>query len=199
MSPVTTYSYAGLVPSITTLANRTTTTYAYDDTLRLTHLSHYDPNGGILASRTYTYDPASNILSDGQRTYTYDSLDRLTSATTMTGGVLPTTSATYAYDLAGNRNTSTLDSGARSYTVNNLNQYTVSVFSGGVSTGSTAYTYDHNGNLTSNGTYTFVYDADNHLAEVDTSTGILVTYMYDALGRRILKTTQTTQTQYEYA
>ncbi len=62
---------------------------------------------------------------------------------------------------------------SRSYAVNGLNQYT-SVAGG-------ALTYDDNGNLTSSGTVSYVYDVENRL--VSASGGTSATLRYDPLGR----------------
>lgn len=62
----------------------------------------------------------------------------------------------------------------RSYARNGLNQYTAA--------GSTAFTYDANGNLTSDGTTTYTYDIENRLITASTGTA-LVTLSYDPLGR----------------
>jgi len=59
----------------------------------------------------------------------------------------------------------------RAYTTNGLNQYTAA--------GSATFGYDWNGNLTSDGGRTYVYDVENRL--VSASTG--VTLSYDPLGR----------------
>lgn len=59
----------------------------------------------------------------------------------------------------------------RGYSVNGLNQYTAA--------GSATFTYDANGNLTSDGTNSYVYDAENRL--VSRSGG--VTLSYDPNGR----------------
>jgi hypothetical protein len=61
----------------------------------------------------------------------------------------------------------------RAYTSNGLNQYTAS--------GSATLTYDANGNLTSDGSTSYVYDDENHL--VSASGGLSATLAYDPLGR----------------
>ena len=66
-----------------------------------------------------------------------------------------------------------------SYTANVLNQYTA--------VGSVSPTYDGNGNLTSDGTYTFGYDAENRLTSAS-GAGTTATYAFDAQGRRKTKT-----------
>jgi RHS repeat-associated protein len=79
-----------------------------------------------------------------------------------------------------------------SYTANNLNQYTT--------VGSTHPTYDSNGNLLNDGTFTYCYDAENRLNSVLSSgtcasPGTTVAnYAYDAQGRRKSKTVGSTTT-----
>jgi len=62
---------------------------------------------------------------------------------------------------------------SRGYPANGLNQYTAS--------GSASPTYDGNGDLTSDGTTSFAYDAENHL--VGASGAHSATLAYDPLGR----------------
>lgn len=81
------------------------------------------------------------------------------------------------------------------YTVNALDQYTTL-------TGSVNKTlaYDNNGNLSSDGTRSFVYDYNNRLIQVSAGTGTLIAqYKYDVLGRRIQKSVGSEITQYIYA
>ena len=56
----------------------------------------------------------------------------------------------------------------------------------------TAYTYDHNGNLTDDGTYTYVYDAWNRLVEVSNGSGELAEYQYDGQNRKTISRQATT-------
>lgn len=66
-----------------------------------------------------------------------------------------------------------------SYTANNLNQYTA--------VGAATPTYDTNGNLTSDGTYTLGYDAENRLVSAS-GAGNTAAYTFDAQGRRKTRT-----------
>jgi RHS repeat-associated protein len=59
----------------------------------------------------------------------------------------------------------------RTYTTNGLNQYSAA--------GAAAFTYDANGNLTSDGTHTYVYDIENRLVGAPGN----LTLAYDPLGR----------------
>jgi RHS repeat-associated protein len=63
--------------------------------------------------------------------------------------------------------------GTKNYAVNGLNQY--------LTNGSAAFGYDANGNLSSDGTNSYVYDAENRLVSVTGGTN--VTLSYDPLGR----------------
>jgi RHS repeat-associated protein len=66
-----------------------------------------------------------------------------------------------------------------SYTANALNQYTA--------VGPVSPSYDGNGNLTSDGTFTFGYDAENRLTSAS-GAGNSVSYAFDAQGRRKTRT-----------
>jgi RHS repeat-associated protein len=72
-----------------------------------------------------------------------------------------------------------------SYTANALNQYTA--------VGAVTPSYDGNGNLTSDGTFTFGYDAENRLTSA-IGAGNTASYTYDAQGRRKTKTVNGTTT-----
>ena len=78
---------------------------------------------------------------------------------------------------------------SNTYANNSLNQYT--------SVNGTAYSYDGNGNLTSDGTNTCAYDAENRLVRVVNGSYTL-TNLYDGLGRRVAKTVNGVSTSYVY-
>ncbi len=75
--------------------------------------------------------------------------------------------------------------GTVSYAANTLNQYTA--------VGAGTPTYDANGNLTSDGTHTYGYDAENRLVSAS-GAGTGGTYTFDAQGRRKTVTTGGTTT-----
>jgi RHS repeat-associated protein len=81
----------------------------------------------------------------------------------------------------------TLDGPARNYGVNGLNQYT--------SVAGTTHTYDLNGNLTSDGATSFVYDAENRLVSANGSTKTLT---YDPMGRLFQISSGSSTTQFLY-
>jgi RHS repeat-associated protein len=167
---------------------------------------------------TYGYDLASHLLSVSDTSaaitapsaaasygasYTYDQLNLPTnvswspapSQTTPSGSAAATFG--YSYDATNRRVGQTATDNSWwsypttatkvSYTANNLNQYTA--------VGSVSPTYDGNGNLTSDGTFTYGYDAENRLISA-TGSGLAASYAYDAQGRRKSKTVNGTTTIY---
>lgn len=152
--------------------DRATTTYENGGTWLFT-LS-YDPLGrraGITrangTSTTYTYDAADRLSSLAQDLsgttndltlgFTYNADDQIISKTV--------NNTAYSYIEAVNAN--------KGYTPNGLNQY------GNVA--GTTYSYDLNGNLTSDGSSTYGYDVENRL--VSASGAHTATITYDPLGR----------------
>ncbi|MEA1677476.1 RHS repeat-associated core domain-containing protein [Nitrospirillum sp. BR 11163] len=189
-----------------------TLTYTYDT---LNHLASKAAPGE--ATVTYAYDPGGRLVgvSDTSAalalpttgasyvtTRTYDPLNR-----PLTVGFSPApaqaapspSSVTFAhsYDATNRRiGQSVSDSswllqpataGTTTYTPNALNQY------GQV--GAVTPSYDGNGSLTGDGTFTYGYDAENRLVSV-TGGGVTAAYAYDAQGRRKSKTVNGTTTVY---
>ena len=201
-----------------------TFTYTYDTLNRLSTKS--PPASGPVV--TYTYDLAGRVTSVSDTsssivspvpptgttvqyatTVTYDPLNRplafgfgpAPSAT------LPTaTSVTFShgYNAVDQRISQGISDASwalypsgpssRSYTSNSVNQYTA--------VGAVTPTYDGNGNLAYDGTFSYCYDAENRLTRVIASgtcasPGTTVaTYVYDAQGRRKSKTVGGTTTIY---
>ena len=90
-----------------------------------------------------------------------------------------TSVAAYAYQPPG--------TGSNAYVPNPMNQYG--------SVGAVTQTFDNNGNLTNDGTWTFGYDAESRLTSAS-KTGVTASYLYDPFGRREQKTVNSTVTQY---
>ncbi|MFC1851214.1 RHS repeat-associated core domain-containing protein [candidate division CSSED10-310 bacterium] len=173
-------------------------TYTYDVLDRLTHI--YE-NGATLIAQ-YTYDALSRLVSLSYQNgtsvnYVYDYAGYLTSQVFNFSN--ETVSFTYTYDTTSRLSSVTTSDGSfdyvlssetdTSYTSNNLNQYDM--------VGGVGYSYDLNGNLTSDGTNTFIYDATNKLMSVTTATQS-VSFEYNALGQRASKTVDGTTTSYVY-
>ena len=84
----------------------------------------------------------------------------------------------FYHDALGNRSEVEDENGTAFYIPNELNQY--------VSAGGTYFSYDDNGNLTSDGTNSYTYDCENRLTSA-TTPDYTVTGVYDFFGRRIEK------------
>jgi RHS repeat-associated protein len=185
-------------------------TFTYDTLGRLSTKSPPSP----AATATYGYDLANRITSVGDTSaavaaavptsgsfvqYTiglsYDALNRPTGVTwdpAPTQASPSTGSVTFghAYNKLNQRtgqivtDNTWLEYPAATpssvgYTANALNQYTA--------VGAITPTYDNNGNLTSDGTFTLGYDAENRMVSAS-GAGNTASYAYDAQGRRKSKT-----------
>jgi RHS repeat-associated protein len=163
--------------------------FSYDAAGNMTSL--YDGNNETIVQ--FGYDPAGRrqtlALGPGGSSpvsYGYDAVGRLQSLGHDLAGTASDQALTFGYNPAGQIVTRTSSNDAyasntaqavsRAYAVNGLNQYTGTT-SGG--TPSATFHYDANGNLTSDGTNTYVYDAENRL--VSRSGG--VSLAYDPNGR----------------
>ena len=162
--------------------------YGFDG---LDRLSNVTLNGSQVASIVYDTEGRRKSATRGAVTSTYDytassgtaddQSGRLHSLTDDLANTSRDVTTTFAYNPAGQIVSLSRDNDAyayagahntsAAYTANGLNQYTA--------VGAAAPTYDVNGNLTSDGTTTYGYDAENRL--VSSSAGASLTY--DPLGR----------------
>lgn len=126
----------------------------------------------------------SSTASENKRSFGYDSAGRLNSLAVGLNGtgkdvtwgytrnpasqILSESQSNDAYSWDAHVNVT------RNYATNGLNQYT--------SAGSASFTYDANGNLTSDGTNSYLYDVENRLVRV-ISGGYTTHLYYDPLGR----------------
>jgi YD repeat-containing protein len=153
-------------------------------------------NPGQARERIYGYDDNRNLTSITgtntpwySQTFAYDELNRLISATGRYGSI------SYTYDDVGNRLTRN---------TNGVNE-TFSYFSGTnrlqtIAGGSNprTFTYDSNGNITGDGTLTFICDQNNQLIEVKQGQTTIATYTYNGLGQRVKKVAGGVTTVYHY-
>jgi len=156
-----------------TLPSGALTSYGYDPAGRIASIVT-TATSGVIAER-YTRDAAGRVVSDSFGAYAYDAAGRLVTWTAPTGAV-----TTYTYDAASNfTGASTDGSATASFTVDAADRIT-----------SPGFTYDDAGNLTSDGTRLFTYDAACRLVSVaDASTETTIaTYAYDAFNRRVSAT-----------
>lgn len=181
------------------LVNGTRSNYSYDGMSRLTNL-----NVRGFADSEFVYNTANQIAQQTESeggwagNFSYDSLNRLTGWTQTVPDPNEVTSEevppglpnghrvheTYSYDGVGNR---TAASGIPT------TSYTYDPFNRLASTNGSAYTYDNNGNLLSKDEdedlTTYTWDFENRLTQVTTPGGLTVNYEYDALGRRVRRST----------
>jgi YD repeat-containing protein len=146
----------------------------YDNANRRTSLTY--PNG---TSTSYGYDVAS----------------RLTSITHLgPSGIIE--ALTYQYDAAGNRTSLTRNNGTASLLPTAVASASYDAANEQTSFAGAPFQYDANGNLTNDGTNTYVWDARNRLVQI--TGGVTGQFNYDVLGRRTSKTINSVTSQYAY-
>jgi YD repeat-containing protein len=129
----------------------------------------------------------SGAIGVDSKTYGYDELQRL-----VAGGTIAAPED-YSYDPVGNRDVTHLSA---LHVANDADRL--------LEDEQFAYSYDANGNLTSKtakvgGAVTaYAWNAQDQLIRIDRADGTIVTYSYDALGRRIRKGINGTLTRYVY-
>jgi RHS repeat-associated protein len=177
-----------------TFANGVTSTMQYDFANRLSSISTLN---GTIQNTSFTYDKEQNKTSINRLSnpalseqFTYDNGYRLTNYKRGIVGS-PTIQNTYTYDAVGNRTAANLNGVATTYGKNNMNQTT------GVN--STSFTFDNRGNITFDGLFYKTYDAENRLKKDSSSPSSVLTYAYDAIGRRIAKTINGNTLKYTYS
>jgi RHS repeat-associated protein len=179
----------------------------FDDRDRV--VSHAHKSGGTSGSLVegfgYGYDHMGNRIwknyqhkgSQGER-YSYDSLYRLTrvayGCTDPSQGEAGLSKySSYVIDGLGNRSSVDDNGSITNYSMSNPhNEYDV--------VGGLTQTHDDKGNLTDNSDKYFIFNTRNQLKEVrNCSDGSTVaTYRYDALGRRLSKSTSSMTIAYVY-
>ncbi|RMG76283.1 MAG: RHS repeat protein [Chloroflexi bacterium] len=129
--------------------------------------------------------------------YEYDGVNRLTRVQMYEEvGTNIQRDYTYTYDLMGNRLTASEEIGGdvtlTTFAYNQANQIT-SMQQG--TDDSVSFTYDPNGNLTSDGVNTYAYDPMDRLSGLSSTSGTF-SFGYDGDGNRISQTVGGTQTHY---
>jgi RHS repeat-associated protein len=186
------YDNANRRTSLTVLG-QTALSYTYDNADRLMTLTQGT------ASVTIGYDDANRRTSltlpnTVQATYGYDTSNRLTSITFKKGAVTLGT-LTYTYDAAGRR-TALLGTWARTGIPTAVGSAAYNANNQQTAWGGQTNTFDLNGNLTSDGTNTYTWDARDRLVGI--SGGVTASFTYDPTGRRASKTIAGTTTQFLY-
>ena len=149
----------------------------------------------MIAVDRFLDDCSSLTLANGiVATYGYDGASHLTSlAYTLNGN--PVGDLTYTYDAAGQR-ISVGGSFARTGLPQALASDTYDATNRLTASAGATFSYDLNGNLTSDGTTSYTWNARNQLAGL--SGGVSASFQYDSVGRRRGKTISGTTTNYLY-
>lgn len=160
------------------------TSYQYDAASRLTRVEQ----GALFAALGYDNANRRTSLaySNGTTTsYVYDLASRLTGIThNGPSGIIDALG--YTYDATGNRFLANRANGTASLLPNAVASASYDAANEQTQFAGTTLTYDANGNLTSDGTKTYLWDARNRLIGI--SGGATATFAYDPLGRRASKT-----------
>lgn len=174
------------------VSNQAQVAYSYDNANRLTQITQGT------STVSFAYDNANRrtslTLPNGvTMSYSYDNASELTGIN-YTLGQNSLGNLTYAYDLAGRRTSM----GGSLAAVNLPNAISTTAYDAAnevTQWGTATPTYDANGNTLSDGTNSYVWDARNHLASMDSGAD---TFEYGPFGRRVAKTTILGTTNYLY-
>jgi RHS repeat-associated protein len=185
------------------------TWYEYDSLNRVSAIAHgessmpscyhreaYTYNAASMRTRIdYSFEAGGEWVPSSYKLYNYDALLRLTEEHKRSADDASLYRYAYTYDAAGNRTQLVNFTGSATqtttYQYNNGNQLTSSNLSG---VGTSTYSYDSNGNMVYSedpniGASEYNHNRENRLVRYDRDDfpGD-VSYTYDALGRRIMRT-----------
>ena len=132
----------------------------------------------------YTHDALDRITARNSDTFGYNSRSEVTSAD------IQSTASRHAFDGIGNNIWTSCNATTNTYTANALNQYTA--------IDATTLAYDGDGNLLTNGLWSYTWDCDNRLTAVFSNSVCVVSKAYDHAHRRVLKVTPTATSTYLY-
>jgi len=140
-----------------------------------THLvSEFDYQNDAVGRRTRRIDTDANVVTND---FEYNTRSELINAS------MGANRYGYVFDPIGNRTVATNNSEVLAYAANELNQYT------NISDGVTITpVYDLDGNLLTNGIWSFAWDGENRLVGVSSNGAAIAVYKYDYMGRRYVKT-----------
>jgi RHS repeat-associated protein len=148
--------------------------------------TYTDPRGWRSGQTVASGPYATSLKMNGgnQNTFSFDDYGQLLGST----GTAGSRSFSWTYDLAGNRVKDTSNGVDTNYAAGTINQYTS--ITGNLWEGSPSY--DADGNMTQDGTWTYAYDGENRLISMTTLAGHnpsqSLSFKYDYLGRRVRKT-----------
>lgn len=164
--------------------SQSTVSYDYDAAGRLTGVSQG------AEQVTLGYDAVNRrvelTLPNGVTTsYSYDPASDLTGLAYATAGGTSLGTITYTYNSAGQRSGQSGSLASDSLPTATTAAATVDLNNRLTSWNGQTYSYDADGNLTGNGTDTYVWNARNQLAQIKQGTSVIASFSYDPLGRRV--------------
>ncbi|CAM3937077.1 RHS repeat-associated core domain-containing protein [Kibdelosporangium persicum] len=176
----------------TALPGLAATSHGYDDASRLTSVGR--GSDAVAITRDAEGRPTKVTLPGGwTRTASYDAAGQLTNLSYAHGGAVKG-AITYTYDAMGQRTSATgtlanvtLPQAASRFTYDDANRLTTAA--------GTPLTYDADGNLLSDGTTTYTWNARGQLTGT-TKAGLTASYRYDAVGVRSARTVGETTTRF---
>lgn len=175
------------------VTGQTSVSYTYDNADRVTGITQGSATVSIgydNANRRTSLTLPNGIVTE----YSYDNDSQLTGLTYKLSGT-PIGTLNYSYDAAGQR-TAVEGTYARTNLPAALTSATYDDANRIATWGGTSVSYDNNGNLTSDGTRTYTWNARNELTAI--SGPVSASFGYDGLGRRRAKTVGGVTTQFLY-
>lgn len=188
------YDLAGRRTSMT-VTGQAEVTYEYDNANRLTEVRQGSAAVGIghdAAGRRTSLTLPSGIVQG----YGYNAASEFTSLTYKRGATTQGDLA-YGYDLAG-RPITTAGTYARTGLPAAVPSATYDAANQLLSWSGTTITHDASGNMTSDGTSNFTWNARGQLTDIKQGLIPTAAFVYDGFGRRQQKTVGTSSTQYLY-
>ncbi len=126
----------------------------------------------------YSYDLLNRVTNRNADSFGYNVRSEVTSASILSNAY------TFSYDNIGNHTTSSVDSVVSTYTANQLNQYTAILRA---PVPPCEPSYDLDGNMLTNGVWSYSYDSENRLTVAFSNSVCVVSNAYDYMSRRVLK------------
>jgi len=144
-------------------------------------------NGVAVLGFGYQHDAAGRVLSRNGDTFAYNERGEIVFSRR---GAENAEEDSYAYDQIGNFTGTVCGGVTNVYFANELNQYE--------SIDSVAVSFTSDGGIVADGLLQFAYDSAGRLSTISTGGVAIAAFQYDALGRRVRKTTQGATHTYLY-
>ena len=184
-TPMGDFNYTRLVNSDLisqmTRPNGVTSSWSYEDKRNLLtqvqngSVSDFGYTNNAIGNRTAMSRAGSAFAAPDTISYSYNSRSEVIGAVSNQNSAY---NYAYSFDPIGNRLTANLAGTSYNYTTNMLNQYTV--------INSNQPTYDDDGNMLTNGSWTYTWNGENRMIQaVNGNTKLQL--VYDYMGRRIEK------------